>query len=77
MSAAAIAADDPRKEIKELLPHREPFLFVDKVEIADGKIVAPLSFSFCLERPTIGPMRSVWRPQRHRARWIAAKSPVR
>ncbi|MDP3180102.1 MAG: 3-hydroxyacyl-ACP dehydratase FabZ [Spirochaetaceae bacterium] len=35
---------DPRAEIKELLPHREPFLFVDKVEIVDGKILAERTY---------------------------------
>lgn len=39
-----IAADDPRREIKEIIPHREPFLFVDKVEIVDGKIVAERTY---------------------------------
>jgi 3-hydroxyacyl-[acyl-carrier-protein] dehydratase len=39
-----IVATDPRREIKELLPHREPFLFVDKVEIVDGKIIAERTY---------------------------------
>ncbi|HUW41782.1 MAG TPA: 3-hydroxyacyl-ACP dehydratase FabZ [Rectinemataceae bacterium] len=39
-----IDPSDPRAEIKELLPHREPFLFVDKVEIADGKILAERTY---------------------------------
>ncbi len=44
MSAGTIDPADPRKEIKELLPHREPFLFVDKVDIVDGKIVAERTY---------------------------------
>jgi 3-hydroxyacyl-[acyl-carrier-protein] dehydratase len=36
--------NDPRREIKELLPHREPFLFVDKVEIVEGKIKAERTY---------------------------------
>ena len=35
---------DPRKEYKQYLPHREPFLFVDKVEIADGAILAERTY---------------------------------
>ena len=37
-------AEDPRREIKAIIPHREPFLFVDKVEIVDGKIVAERTY---------------------------------
>jgi 3-hydroxyacyl-[acyl-carrier-protein] dehydratase len=36
---------DPRADIKEFLPHREPFLFVDKVEIEDGKIIAERTYT--------------------------------
>jgi 3-hydroxyacyl-[acyl-carrier-protein] dehydratase len=39
-----IADDDPRKEYKGYLPHREPFLFVDKVEIDEGKILAQRTY---------------------------------
>ncbi|HTX73180.1 MAG TPA: 3-hydroxyacyl-ACP dehydratase FabZ [Rectinemataceae bacterium] len=39
-----IDADDPRKEIKELLPHREPFLYVDKVEIVGSTIHAERTY---------------------------------
>jgi 3-hydroxyacyl-[acyl-carrier-protein] dehydratase len=39
-----IDQSDPRAEIKELLPHREPFLFVDKVEVVDGKILAERTY---------------------------------
>ncbi len=44
--AAGAASDpnDPRREIKEFLPHREPFLFVDKVEISEGKILAERTY---------------------------------
>jgi 3-hydroxyacyl-[acyl-carrier-protein] dehydratase len=42
--AAAPEGEDPRREIKAIIPHREPFLFVDKVEIADGKILAERSY---------------------------------
>lgn len=35
---------DPRAEIKSYLPHREPFLFVDKVEIVNGKILAERTY---------------------------------
>jgi 3-hydroxyacyl-[acyl-carrier-protein] dehydratase len=43
-AGAAVADDDPRKEIKGFIPHREPFLFVDKVELVDGKIVAERTY---------------------------------
>jgi 3-hydroxyacyl-[acyl-carrier-protein] dehydratase len=39
-----IDPDDPRKDIKELLPHREPFLFVDKVEIVGDRIEAERTY---------------------------------
>jgi 3-hydroxyacyl-[acyl-carrier-protein] dehydratase len=39
-----IAEDDPRKEYKRYLPHRDPFLYVDKVELAEGKILAERSY---------------------------------
>jgi 3-hydroxyacyl-[acyl-carrier-protein] dehydratase len=39
-----IPAEDPRREIKAIIPHREPFLFVDKVEIVDGKILAERTY---------------------------------
>jgi len=38
------AADDRRREIEEMLPHREPFLFVDRVDIIDGKIIAQRTY---------------------------------
>jgi 3-hydroxyacyl-[acyl-carrier-protein] dehydratase len=38
------AADGRRREIEAMLPHREPFLFVDKVEIVDGKIAAERTY---------------------------------
>jgi 3-hydroxyacyl-[acyl-carrier-protein] dehydratase len=38
-------ATDPRAEIKAFLPHREPFLFVDKVEIEGGQIHAERSYA--------------------------------
>jgi 3-hydroxyacyl-[acyl-carrier-protein] dehydratase len=41
---ADAAAEDPRRGIKAIIPHREPFLFVDKVEIVDGKIVAERTY---------------------------------
>jgi len=39
-----ISADDPRREIKAIIPHREPFLFVDKVEIQDQKILGERTY---------------------------------
>jgi 3-hydroxyacyl-[acyl-carrier-protein] dehydratase len=42
--AEATGGADPRAEYKQYLPHREPFLFVDKVEIEDGKIKAERSY---------------------------------
>ena len=39
-----IAEDDPRKEYKRYLPHRDPLLYVDKVELAEGKILAERSY---------------------------------
>jgi len=39
-----IDEDDPRAEYKRYLPHRDPFLFVDKVEVADGKIRAERTY---------------------------------
>ena len=42
--AASTDAQDPRAEIKGYLPHREPFLFVDKVDIVAGKILAERSY---------------------------------
>lgn len=45
MSAEEIIADDdPRKLYKQYLPHRDPFLYVDKVELADGKILAQRTY---------------------------------
>jgi 3-hydroxyacyl-[acyl-carrier-protein] dehydratase len=35
---------DMRAKIEEAIPHREPFLFVDRVELVDGKIVGERTY---------------------------------